>query len=349
MDATIEDLTVARVPGAEWPSWLTDRIATCLRVLTDPAEPDAAVAEAVRQLATLPGVTAAYLTPQTDPETDPDTTSGSLRILAGTAHLLELTGPAAYRPDVVQGAGLVAAAMVATLGQALAPPTLERRSRELEELAVLKSEFLATVAHELRTPLTSASSLLQLMADDELTESGTVVEAVRRNIERLVATVEDLLLLARIEADQLPLDRRPVETGALLGELLDPLRVAATGRGVSIRTTSDESEPTARVLGDAHWLAQMIGYLVSGSLGSGQPGALTVHGTVRDGYWTLSVSGDSLHTTAYRLAEVSDDESGIGIGLGVTLARAIAKRHGGELRIEHGTASTRIQIALPVI
>ncbi|GAA1299069.1 histidine kinase dimerization/phospho-acceptor domain-containing protein [Saccharothrix xinjiangensis] len=54
-----------------------------------------------------------------------------------------------------------------------------------------KGEVLAIVSHELRTPLTSASSLLQLIADDGLADpaSDEVVRALRRNVERLVATV----------------------------------------------------------------------------------------------------------------------------------------------------------------
>ena len=226
--------------------------------------------------------------------------------------------------------------------------TIEDLQSTKDELTMLKGEFLATVSHELRTPLTSVSSLLELMAEDDLADPvAEIVQVLRRNIERLVTTVEELLLLARIEADQQPLDRRPVATRALLGDLLEPLRADALGHQVTVHI-SDESEQTARILGDPHWLERMIRYLVSGSFASGQPSTITLHGAVHDGLWTLTVAGDSLHTTAYRSAEMSHGESGMGMGLGIILARAIAKRHGGELRIEHGRTPVRIRVSLPV-
>jgi len=215
-----------------------------------------------------------------------------------------------------------------------------------EDLAMLKGEFLATVSHELRTPLTSVSSLLELMADDEQADPklAELVHVLRRNVERLVSTVDELLLLARIEAGQLPFERQPVSPGMLLGELLDPLRAEAADHGVSVRTSSDEAEPAVRVLGDPYWLVRMIRYLVSGSFASGRPSTITVHGEVFDGYWTLTVSGDSLATAAYPLVEAAHES-----GLGVLLARAIATRHSGQLRIEEGWAPTWTRVSCPVL
>jgi signal transduction histidine kinase len=598
-----EQSASASVSDVAWPSWLADRIAEPLRVLADTAEPNtSALDEAVRALAAIPGVTNAYLRPAAGADRLP----GSVRVTAGPAHLVELTGPAALRPDVVQGAGLVAAAMSARLSRVPEPPedlsqrrqaapdevdrtlgrnspfvialheddgtlrwlsripgelsgprsavgdllaglasqihpddrgvlteirdrlvaesgdlaetnirvlgangewrtghivvrglvshgtdvtalhqahhrlrvessrlrtlidsiqvailmidenlcvtevnlralqlmrvseprsaliglslleladgvessspevvrltldfanrslaggvpvhgevvhlpdgsvleadylpidldgevrghllvgrdvtglaaarhTLEVRNRELGDLATLKTEFLATVSHELRTPLTSASSLLELLGDGDPPNPipDEIVYALRRNNERLLAIVEDLLLLARIEANQLPLDIQPVETRTLLGDLFEPPHDDAIGHGLSISKAPNESEQTVELLGDPRWLERMIKYAVSGSFASSHPGTLTLHGEVQNGYWTLTVSGDTLHTTGSGSGDVPQSESseGIGIGIGITLARAIAKRHGGELRIEHGTALSRIQISLPV-
>jgi signal transduction histidine kinase len=230
---------------------------------------------------------------------------------------------------------------------------VEARERELRDLAVSKAEFLATVSHELRTPLTSLSGLLELMVDADPGEPvrGQIVHALRRNTRRLVVTVDDLLLLARIEADRVPLDLRPVDTHALLGPLLEPLRTDAISRGISVRDSSNKSEPAVRILGDPHWLERMIRFLVVGSFGSDRPGSCTVHGAVHDGAWTLTVSGDALPIATADLGGVSEPDSteGIGIGLGITLARAIAGRHGGRLRIEHGPALPSVQITLPVL
>jgi len=230
-------------------------------------------------------------------------------------------------------------------GRAEAQRALEERNRELGDPATLKNEFLATLSHELRTPLTSTSSLLELLADGD---QGTampseITSSLRRTNERLMAIVEDLLLLARIEANQLDLDSRPMDPAVLLGEFLDPLRADAARRGLTLGRAPGGPAPGVEILGDPHWLERMIRYVVLGSFASGREGTLSLDGAVLDGSWTLVVSGDTLPTTGSGL-----DGEGIGVGVGITLARAIAKRLGGELRIDHGPGLSSVRISLPL-
>ena len=76
------------------------------------------------------------------------------------------------------------------------------------ELDRMRDAFVATVSHELRTPLTSISGFLEMMQDEEhgLGETGRqYLEVIRRSTERLHSLVEDLLLIAQIEAKRIEL------------------------------------------------------------------------------------------------------------------------------------------------
>jgi signal transduction histidine kinase len=176
------------------------------------------------------------------------------------------------------------------------------------------------------------------------------VDALRRNNRRLLRIVEDLLLLARFELNEVPLEMRLVPTTELLGDLLAPLRVEAARHGVSLVEVSGGPYESGDVLADPIWLERMIRYVVSGSFTPGQPDRkITLRSDVGPDKWTLTVSGDTLRTADSGVPEVRGERRGrIGIGLGLTLARAIARRHGGDLRIEPDADGAVVTISLPL-
>ena len=226
-------------------------------------------------------------------------------------------------------------------GRAAVQHALEARNRELADLAMLKTEFLATVSHELRTPLTAVSSLLQLLGEDPGAGGQSVprldlVDALRRNTDRLLGIVEDLLLLARFEANQLPLQMERVPVRALLPTSLDQLRPVTEQNG-------DLAD--AHLVGDPHWLTRMVQYVMAGAFSSDNDGSgIVVRENVGAHEWTLTVSGDTPPTADTGQGGSQDR---IGIRLSLTLARAIARRHGGDLRIESDNGDASITISLP--
>src|SRR5207249_2178610 len=110
------------------------------------------------------------------------------------------------------------------------------------ELDRMRDAFVATVSHELRTPLTSISGFLEMMQDEEegLDETGRqYLDVIRRSTERLYSLVEDLLLVAQIEAKRVDLSLGDVDVTELAARAVEAVRPIADERGVILDVVSD--------------------------------------------------------------------------------------------------------------
>jgi signal transduction histidine kinase len=234
---------------------------------------------------------------------------------------------------------------------------LEAHNRELNELRLLKNEFVATVSHELRTPLTAASSLVEALADGGVDgpQHAEIVSALRRNTGRLTVIVEYLLMLARLESNRIPLRAKPVDTSRLVAERIALIRRG--GRGDVTLTETLDDDPEREVTGDPDWLGRMVHYVIAGAVATAASDAeLAVHSEVRDGRWTLTVRGAGLrlrdsgqvYSAVVSAGGITDsDDDRIGASLGILLAQAIAKRHGGEVVITQGDQNPRVTVSVP--
>src|SRR6266576_2828323 len=134
------------------------------------------------------------------------------------------------------------------------------------ELDRMRDAFVATVSHELRTPLTSISGFLEMMQEEEqeLGESGKrYLDVIRRSTNRLHALVEDLLMIAQIEAKRVELQLGPVDVAELAFRAVEALRPAADDKGVMLEVVTDHA-PMVR--GDQNRLTQVVDNLVSNAV-----------------------------------------------------------------------------------
>jgi len=226
------------------------------------------------------------------------------------------------------------------------------------ELDRMRDAFVATVSHELRTPLTSISGFLEMLQDEEhgLGDTGrTYLEVIRRSTDRLHRLVEDLLLVAQIEARRVELAAESLDLAELVSECVERARPAAAEKRISVELVANHPP---RVLGDAHRLTQVVDNLVSNA----------VKFTPDDGSVTVSVEKDG---DAVRLV-VSDTGIGIpadeqgqvfsrffrsrtatqgaipGTGLGLAISRALVEQHGGTIALESEEGrGTRVTVTLP--
>lgn len=215
-------------------------------------------------------------------------------------------------------------------------------NRMLERLAQSVAEmqrFTADAAHELRTPLAVLRTGLEvaLRRDRPAAEYRAALAEALEESERLARLAEDLLTLARLEA----LPARAAATPIDLGEMLHELGDAWTGQVAQGDVAVDVTAPPGLVVqGRAADLYRLFGNLIDNAVHhSPRPGRITLQAAARDGAARIVVADSGAGVAAHDLPHVFErfyraaGENVPGSGLGLSIARAIARAHGGEVAL----------------
>jgi signal transduction histidine kinase len=227
------------------------------------------------------------------------------------------------------------------------------------ELLRLKEDFLLQVAHELRTPIAALSATLDLLVDDALSmppaQLVTMVSTLRRSALRLEYLVENLLDAGSIEAGTFQVRAVPASVRVCLQEAMvfTQSLLDAKNQRLDTRLRPDSD----RVLADPRRTAQVLANLIANaSRYAPEATTVTVSTEGRDGFVQVSVVDEGpgipvdeqprLFQRFFRSREVRDQAGGLGLGL--TICRAIVVAHGGDIRVESVVGrGTSVHFTLP--
>jgi signal transduction histidine kinase len=211
----------------------------------------------------------------------------------------------------------------------------------LERSFATARQFSADAAHELRTPLTILKGELELsLHTASLDGPGReMLESCLEEVDRLAALVEDLLFLARADADVVPFQREPIDLAALAEEAEPALRLLGERAGVELAMKA--AGPLV-VRGSEPLLMRILFNLAENGVkhsGEGQRVDIAVRGDgeralleVRDsGPGIASEDQERIFDRFYRVDPARERS---GTGLGLPLVRSIVRLHGGEIRVE---------------
>jgi signal transduction histidine kinase len=221
-----------------------------------------------------------------------------------------------------------------------------------------KSAFIADVTHELRTPLTVIKGTIETLEDgalDDLAGRGPLLDSMRRETERLIRLVNDLLLLTRADAGTLNMEIQPLDLVELAQTRCEHLSALAARRKVSLAVTGAES---ALVQGDADRLSQVLDNLLDNAIHySPENSIIEVEISSGDGECQCAVIDHGPGIPAKHLpfifdrfyrADTSRNRQTGGAGLGLAIVKALVQAQGGRISAESVEGQgTAIRFTLP--
>src|SRR5215472_8173953 len=243
--------------------------------------------------------------------------------------------------------------------------TIEEKSRELELAGRHKSQFLANMSHELRTPMNAIIGVGELLLEDarDLGREDEIEPLTRilRAARHLLALINDILDLSKIEAGKMELHIEPCAVAALVQDVAGTVRPMAEANGNRLEVECADDVGTIRV--DPTRVRQALLNLASNAVKFTEQGLVTIRAsrstTAAGEVATLRVSDTGIGMTPEQLARLFQDFTQAdasttrkygGTGLGLAISRRFCRMMGGDITVEsvpgHGSTFT---IHLPVV
>ena len=236
----------------------------------------------------------------------------------------------------------------------LASRNLEEKAEQLQLISKYKSEFLANMSHELRTPLNSLLILSKMLAENRegnLTpEQVKFASTVYTSGNELLALINEILDLSKVEAGKMQIDAREVRLDTVEQYLEQTFRHVAEQKGLSFRVAAGVGLPEV-VFTDVSRLQQILKNLLANAFKFTSQGAVTVtiglaegrpesgEGrllafAVKDTGIGIPKEKQRLIFEAFQQADGTTNGKYGGTGLGLTISREIARLLGGAIQVE---------------
>ncbi len=239
---------------------------------------------------------------------------------------------------------------------------LVQANQQLEEASRLKSQFLANMSHELRTPLNSIIGFTNLVLTDDLQpptgEQKEGLEIVLRNARNLLALINDILDLSKIEAGRITISPEEFYIDGVVSDALTTIAPLVGDRPVKLSSEIGEGLPV--IFSDSARVKQVVLNLLSNAAKFTDQGHIKVSVNLVEGdFISLAVEDTGSGIPAdyleivfeeFRQVDGSNTRKHGGTGLGLAISRKLARMLGGDLTVlsELGKGST-FTVTLPTV
>ena len=246
-------------------------------------------------------------------------------------------------------------------GKILGAVTVLRDITAHKEINKIKSQFVSMVAHEIRAPLAAVKGWLEVVlsgeaGEDEEKNKMWLQRAMDRS-DSLLALVNDLLVINRMEAGKIAQKMEPVRINDIIDKIIDFFSPEAEKKKVSIETALPEDLP--QVQADVRDMEKLFTNLISNAVKyNRENGSVFVAGEIEGSFLRYDVRDTGIGISAEHLAHIFDDfyraddertKKIPGTGLGLTIAKKIVNSHFGRIEVKSETEKGSVfSIFLPI-
>lgn len=233
---------------------------------------------------------------------------------------------------------------------------------DLRESEARRRRLVAEISHELRTPTTAIRGEAEIALRGGMKDAAAYRDTLERIIEasgHLSSVIDDLMTAARSDLDALTLSPEAIDFRAVVASAVVQARPSADFRGV--RVLLAPSDLPLLLTGDPHRLRQMAGILLDNAIRYSHPGGVVTVAVARADagkVLLLEIADEGIGIPENELGLVFDSQfrgaqarrhRPDGAGLGLTIARDLARRHGGDIAVASSAAGTCVVASLPTI
>ncbi len=230
---------------------------------------------------------------------------------------------------------------------------LEKARKEAEESDRLKSAFLANMSHEIRTPMNGILGFADLLKNPQLTETKKkqFIDIIRKSGERMLEIINNLLDIAKIEAEQTEVEYSTTAVNELLDELAIFFRPEAERKNLVLKHKTALPASEALIVTDTTKLNQILSNLIKNAIKYTKEGQIEFGYIQKDETLQFYVSDTGIGISPeiqakmfdrFRQAELDVSREYEGAGLGLSISKAYVEMLGGDiwLRSTPGKGST---------
>ena len=217
-----------------------------------------------------------------------------------------------------------------------------------EQGSAAKTRFLATVSHELRTPLNGILGMAQLLQQSTLEPTQRLqLDVVAQSARHLRTIIDEILDMARIESGRVSVTTAPFALGQTVRDVTDMLTPVAKDKGLAFSYTLDEALAT-HWLGDAARIRQVLHNLLGNAIKFTARGSVSLAASAGSDGLRFVVSDTGLGVSPDALARIFEpfeqsacgaEQVPAGTGLGLTIARQLARAMGGDVICANSSAA----------